>query len=362
MHCFRNQVVFFILAVVGLTVVSAQSIISSLAKYTKTFSTSVSGLSVSSFSGVAFHPAAKTLYVVDDAATEVYEIDTAGNVLRTITLSGFDDTEGIAYQSGMFFFITEEREANVVRALLPQTGSGTVDYDDCSVLSIGENWGNSGLEDVTYCTSTNTAYAVKELSPPRLYKVTLDADGIPIDFTENEPFNIENNTGDAAGLFALPDSTLLLLSQEDNKLFGYTGTGNMLSELSLDMNKPEGVTVDLSDSTIYVVGEPRDFYVFKKPGTAIQKSSARKEPFTVFSTRYCGNKSNICFTYTMSSRSSVVIEIVTPLGKKINTLVNEIKDAGIHHVFWYTRLYPSGVYIITFETGLYTKSLCMTML
>jgi len=334
-----------------------QSIVASLGKYQKESEINISGISATSISGVSFHPTSKTLYIVDDAVTEVYEISTTGDLLRTITLSGFDDTEGIAYQSGMYFFIAEEREANVVRAQLPQAGSGTVAWDDCSVLSIGDNWGNTGLEDVAYCASTNTAYAIKEVLPPRLYSITLDSNGDPVSFNENDPFNIENNTGDAAGLFALPDSTIIILSQEDNKLFGYNSTGSMLSELPLGMSKPEGVTIDLSDSTIYVVGEPRELFVFKKPNTGIKTSSLLTPQFDFFSIQQKKCYSSIILKYAIPYPTQVLLEIFTIKGIKVRTLVKEKKLKGDYTVTWDTRTCPAGGYILSFKAGGYAKAI-----
>ncbi len=258
--------------------VSAQSIASNLSKYKKNFGEDIPEIQASSISGVTFHPTSRTLYVVDDENTTVYEISTSGNLIRSISLSGFDDTEGIAYQSGNYYFITEERLANVLRVQLPETGSGPVSWDDCVVLSIAENWGNTGLEGVAYCASDTTIYAIKEFSPPRLYRITLNNDGEPTDFFENDPFDIENISGDAAGIYALSGGNILILSQEENKLIGYSGTGEKLSELSLKMSKPEGITVDESDSTIYIVGEPRQLFVFRNPETTVQPPSSDITP------------------------------------------------------------------------------------
>ena len=56
MRRFKIHVLFVYVLGAQISMVSAQSIASSLAQYKKTSDVSVSGLSVTSFSGVAFHP------------------------------------------------------------------------------------------------------------------------------------------------------------------------------------------------------------------------------------------------------------------------------------------------------------------
>src|SRR4051812_21297569 len=87
----------------------AQSIAARLAEYqTVARVASVAGVSAKSFSGVAFHPVTRTLYVIDNDNAIVYELDTTGALRRTLATSGLTDPEGIAYQSDDYFLITEE--------------------------------------------------------------------------------------------------------------------------------------------------------------------------------------------------------------------------------------------------------------
>lgn len=345
----------FACIILGSCSVFPQSIASSLALYQKTFETDISDITATSISGVTLHPGTGTVYVVDDANTTVYEISKTGDLIRSIALSGFDDTEGIAYQSGNHFFIVEERIANLLRVQLPESGSGPVLWDSCSVLSIAENWGNSGLEDVAFCAETNTVYAVKEVGPPRLYRITLDSNGNPSGFFENDPFNIEGIRGDAAGIYALPDGNFLMLNQEENKLTGYSSSGEVLSELSLGMTKPEGVTIDPNDSSIYVVGEPRQLYVFKNPGTSIF-------PFTDISstgfsfTISIQNKNSIIVYCHLYNAAHVRIELVTLRGKRIKSLVNGSMAAGNHQFRWDARNLSAGIYLLTCKSDLFIKA------
>ena len=291
---------------------------------------------------------------MDDANTTVYEISKTGDLIRSITLSGFDDTEGIAYQSDNYFFIVEERIANVLRVQLPETGSGPVLWDSCTVLSIAENWGNSGLEDVAYCANTTMVYAVKELGPSALYRITLDTNGDPVNFFVNDPFSIEGISGDAAGIYALSDGNFLILNQEENKLNGYSGAGEILSELPLGMTKPEGITIDPNDSSIYVVGEPRQLFVFEKQGTTTLPFSDISSTDILFNLHILNNKS-IILNYHVSSLSHVQIELFSVHGKLIKTLVNETVAYGNHKFSWDGQSLPAGIYLFVFNTESYKK-------
>lgn len=247
----------------------AQSLAASLGNYETTLKVaSVAGISAKSFSGVAFHSETRNLYAVDNDNAVVYELSANGTLLRSITTTGFQDPEGISYQSGDFFFISEEGLANIVRIQLPRTGSGPVAWSSGKALNIGANMSNSGIEGVSYCAAKNTVYAVKEITPPRLYRLTLDATGNPATSFPNDPFNIENKSGDAADILALNDGNFILVNQEGNKLEGYNAQGQLLSSLALGMSKPEGIALDTSSGTLYVVGEPLEFHVLKPKTTA----------------------------------------------------------------------------------------------
>ncbi|MGD9200709.1 MAG: SdiA-regulated domain-containing protein [Chitinispirillia bacterium] len=337
----------------GFQAVSAQSIASSLAGYQKKLGLSVSGVSGSNFSGVAFFPHSRTLYVVDDANETVYELSTAGNLIRSISLSGFNDTEGIAYQMGNYFFIAEERLANIVRVELPLTGSGPVDRDKGVIFSISENWSNQGLEGVTYNLASSTVYAVKEINPTTLYRIKLDNDGNPTEFFKNDPFNLENTDGDAAGIYALSDGTFLIVNQMQNKLTGYSKTGKKLSELWLMMNKPEGITVDERNGTLYVVGERRELYVFENPGL----TGLTPQPDIPQSGFSCAHRNpshkRIIFNYNLPFTGKFQLAILNLKGQRIINPVDDKNISGNNQLLWNGGKFQPGIYLFVYSAGEY---------
>ena len=243
---------------------TAQSPAATLHVYKKSYGTKISDIPAKNISGITFHPLSKTLYVIDNHNPAVYEITLLGNVIRAISLNGFEDTEGIAYQSDNFFFVVEERRANCLRITIPASSPCTISREEATIIRIADNWENNGLEGVAYNTVTRSLYLVKESHPPQLYTVPLDSNNNPKAILKNMPFNIEEVKGDAAGIFVFPDGNVLIVNQEKDRLVGYDQHGTVLSELDLDMDDPEGVTVNLEDNTIYVVGEPKKLFVFSQ--------------------------------------------------------------------------------------------------
>lgn len=247
---------------------NAQSAASRLDLFKKSLDVQIAGSGFRSVSGVTFEPSAKTLYAVDDNGVVIYEIALDGSPLRKITLRGFDDVEGIAFQSGRHFLIAEERRANIIRVELPSDGTGPVDRSSGELLSIADTLGNTGVEDVAWCETLGTAYAVTEMNPKTLYRIACDDAGIPVAAFADDPFSIEETPDDAAGLFVCSDGTFIICNQIENKLIGYSAQGERLSELFLDMTQPEGVTIDEATGVMYVVGEPGQLCVFKVDNTA----------------------------------------------------------------------------------------------
>ena len=74
-------------------------------------------------SAVTFNWDTGTLFVVGDEGDAVVEVSTAGVQLSTMSLTGFDDTEGLTYIGGGQFVIVEERLQDVYRMTYTAGGS-----------------------------------------------------------------------------------------------------------------------------------------------------------------------------------------------------------------------------------------------
>jgi len=66
--------------------------------------------------------------------------------------------------------------------------------------------------------------------------------------------------------------------------------------------------------------------------------------------------------YQLPTSSSVKISIFDALGREVNILVNEQKNAGNHNVEWNAENYPSGVYFFRLEAGSFVSDKKMILI
>ena len=226
-------------------------------------------------SGITWCGTTKTLFAVQNGPTQVREVTPDGEVKRTITLSGFDDTEGIAWLGGNKFAIIEERRRKLAVLDIP-TDATRVSHDTATTYTIEPQPGNQkllnkGLEVIAFVPAGNDVYICVEKSPRKIYKLELKEDAKP-----TEPWDAQQSgfgLSDLAGMsFDAATGNLLLLSDESKVLVEITTDGKELSRLKLGggsaglkapVTQPEGVALGDGDK-LYIVGEPNSFYVFEK--------------------------------------------------------------------------------------------------
>jgi uncharacterized protein YjiK len=233
-------------------------------------------------SGVAYDPTGGgSLYVVGDEGTSVAHVALDGTLIDTMTLSGFEDTEGIAYLGGGRFAVTEERLRQVDR--FTYTPNTTLAHDDAGVdtVKLGSTVGNVGLEGLSNDASVaDGLVVVKEMDPESVFTTVVDwAAGTATngsDAVEPTPLfpAADAGLGDFSDVFALNDlpslagrpdeDHLLMISQESGRIVEVDRSGVVSSSLRIrrDPDNPltvqeqtmEGITMD-DDGTLYVVNE-----------------------------------------------------------------------------------------------------------
>ena len=223
-------------------------------------------------SGVAYCPQTKTLFVVVNAPTAVYEIDLRGKVRRVIELNGFADTEGIAHVEGSTFAIADEG-AGTVRLVQMGRDTTSVDSGDAVRVAVDPNpGGNRGLEGVAYDPRRRRLFAVKESDPRRVYCFDRPS-GAGSAPAVTRPWDAEADSlglSDLSGVhWHAPTGHLLVLSDESACLVECTAAGKEVSRLDLSggsaglkdrVPQAEGVTLD-DRGNLYVVSEPNLLYV-----------------------------------------------------------------------------------------------------
>src|SRR4029078_10180318 len=117
-------------------------------------------------SGVAYSPTRNSLYTVINNPTQIIEYNLAGTqVIRTINLIGFDDTEAIFHLGNEEYAVVEEKKWEIVRFTIgPSTTSITKPSSGSSSIVVMNprprqpNLDNSGIEGVSYDPQANVYY------------------------------------------------------------------------------------------------------------------------------------------------------------------------------------------------------------
>ena len=89
-----------------------------------------------------------------------------------MSLSGFDDTEGLTYIGNGQFVLVEERLQDAY--LLTYTAGGNVSRSSLASASIGVTVGNVGLEGISYDPTTGQYIVVKEKTPQQVNSAGVD--------------------------------------------------------------------------------------------------------------------------------------------------------------------------------------------
>jgi uncharacterized protein YjiK len=242
-----------------------------LANYRLTNTYSLPTPQASEASAITWNWNTGSMFVLGDEGDAIVEVTRSGTLIGSMSLTGFDDTEGLTYIGNGQFVLVEERLQDAY--LLTYTAGGNVSRSSLASASIGVTVGNVGLEGISYDPTTGQYIVVKEKTPQQVSSVALTFGA--------------GGTGTAAvtslfnpaglGLLDLSDvqvlstvldpsspdaGNLLVYSQESSLLLEVSRTGSVLSMYSLAgiTDSAEGVTID-SNGLIYIVDESPNMYV-----------------------------------------------------------------------------------------------------
>ncbi len=268
-------------------------------------------------SGVTYNSTTKTFFAVSDNLS-VYELDLNGALLRTISMSGFQDTEGIVWLGGNQYGITEERRREVVVVTIT-SATNSLSYPGASgVIAITDNGvtQNNGFEGLAYDAVNDILYIAKEGDEdtnntgvePAVYKVAnpLGQVGTTISNPIVAFTNLPSCTNfDASGLAMSPTGSLLLLTEQCDILYEIDpNNGTVLSQKNISgFTFPEGVTM-VDDNQIWVIGEDNQISQFVIPGSTCDDGNPNTTGDVFNSSCACqGTPTTTCITQLPAQES-----------------------------------------------------------
>ncbi|MBP6163456.1 MAG: SdiA-regulated domain-containing protein [Aliarcobacter sp.] len=224
-------------------------------------------------SGVTYSPKTDTLFAITNAPRFVYELSKKGEILRTIELLGFNDTEDITYIEDDLFAIVDEENKTFYVVRIKENQTSINIFESIKQVKLDYNYfENFGLEGITYNKSKDEFYLVNERLPKKVISVEglMSGKTLKIKTLDNL---IKNNyyLSDLSAIhFDNIKEELFLLSDESKILAMVNQEGDFISffDIKADpylskMIHPEGVTTD-NDGNIYIVGEPNIFLSLSK--------------------------------------------------------------------------------------------------
>lgn len=224
--------------------------------------------SASEASAIAFRPDTGNLYVLGDEGDALVEVTRSGTVVSTMTMTGFEDTEGLTYAGGGAFVLVEERLQDAY--IFFYEPGGSMERANLASVSLGETVGNIGLEGISYDASRNAFIAVKEKTPQAVLEAQIAWSTAVVTVSDLfVPSLGVLDLSDVQVLSAVPPlagtadgDNLLIYSQESRVLLEVTRAGAVTSQFDFAALSAvaEGVTID-HDGVIYVCDETPRVYV-----------------------------------------------------------------------------------------------------
>ncbi len=226
-------------------------------------------------SGITYNKNTKTLFAITNNPRKIFELTKEGELLRTISLSGFHDTEGITYLYKDTYAIVDERKGQVYLLKINEKTKEIDKNDAQNIFSFRMNsYKNFGYEGIAFDDKKNTFFIVNEKFPIELIKVSnlLEKEELTISL-DNGLTTLNHFMSDFSGLhFDKSSRHLLFLSDQSKTIAEVSLDGVQVSFADLesgflglenDIPQAEGITMD-DQGNLFIVSEPNLFYRFNK--------------------------------------------------------------------------------------------------
>ncbi|MDY8136055.1 SdiA-regulated domain-containing protein [Aquimarina sp. 2201CG5-10] len=223
-------------------------------------------------SGITWVEDTNTFYMIQNSGGKIWETDSNFNLLRTISMSGFGDSEDLVYLGNNEFAIVNEASKFYIGTISSNVTS--INANAFQEITFDNPAGNLGPEGIAYDTDSQIFYIVKEKSPRKIYKINRPTGSDNITVTPEIPFDAQTVfAGIASDLSAVYFDNLTdrlwVLSHESHKIVDVAIDGTIYGELALaDASQHEGLTVDANE-VLYVTSEANRYRIYEKNTQAV---------------------------------------------------------------------------------------------
>jgi uncharacterized protein YjiK len=230
-------------------------------------------------SGLTYNPRTGTLFTVINQPPRIAEITTDGKLVRSISLTGATDPEGITHVRDDLFILADEHEHQIYYIRI-DASTTSVSLEGRPRIGLALDLKeNLGFEGISWDSAGNRLFVAKEKSPLRVLEIgglpeLLDGSAIDLQIKEwKSPEAYSLFMTDLSSLtFHEPTGHMLLLSHESRLIVEYDTEGEPVSIMLLwkgwhglrhFVPQAEGIAIG-DNGDIFLLSEPNLFYRFAR--------------------------------------------------------------------------------------------------
>ncbi len=197
-------------------------------------------LTIDEPSGIAIDSTGKNLWVAGGRAQKVYQINTSGEIVTTLSYEG-DDIEGIYYQEAdSSLWVVEEKLRKLVKIDLE--GNVLATY---TLSFAGDE--NHGFEGITKNGAGNFVI-INEQNPTAMLTLNSDFSVASID-----TLTLTEDLSDVT--YSTEQDCYVFVSDESKVVFWWSATKGVIKKFTVPFDKYEGIALDEKNSLLYIVND-----------------------------------------------------------------------------------------------------------
>jgi uncharacterized protein YjiK len=230
-------------------------------------------------SGLTYNPRTGTLFTVINQPPNIAELTTDGKLVRSISLVGATDPEGITHVRDDHFILADEHEHQIYYIRI-DASTTSVNLEGRPRIGLALDLKeNLGFEGISWDSAGNRLFVTKEKSPLRVLEIgglpeLLDGSAIDLQIKEwKSPEAYSLFMTDLSSLtFHEPTGHMLLLSHESRLIVEYDKEGEPVSIMPLwkgwhglrhFVPQAEGIAIG-ENGDLFLLSEPNLFYRFER--------------------------------------------------------------------------------------------------